>query len=264
MKLHVLADLHTEFEGFDLPDVDADVVVLAGDIGVGLEGVRGAVAAGERIGKPLVYVPGNHEFYHNERVLGDMAGDPAVDGVDEMVRRMKEVATGSNVTVLDNDEFRLGDVRILGTILWSDFALFGREMVETAMGQARTKVNDFRGLIKHKGRSFLPQDAAEKHRESLQWMEEKLGERFNGKTVVVTHHAPSRRSVAPPFQYDPTSAAFASDLEEFIRNAPIDLWVHGHTHRCADYTVGEARVLSNQRGYPHETSSFVPDLSIEV
>jgi predicted phosphodiesterase len=35
MKLHVLSDLHTEFADFDLPETDADVVVLAGDVGVG-------------------------------------------------------------------------------------------------------------------------------------------------------------------------------------------------------------------------------------
>lgn len=38
MKLHVLGDLHTEFAEFSPPDSDADVVVLAGDIGAGLGG----------------------------------------------------------------------------------------------------------------------------------------------------------------------------------------------------------------------------------
>ena len=36
MKLHILSDLHTEFDDFDPPETGADVVVLAGDIGVGL------------------------------------------------------------------------------------------------------------------------------------------------------------------------------------------------------------------------------------
>ena len=36
MKLHILSDLHTEFADFSPLATDADVVVLAGDIGVGL------------------------------------------------------------------------------------------------------------------------------------------------------------------------------------------------------------------------------------
>lgn len=42
MKLHILNDLHIEFEDFEPPTTDADVLVLAGDIGVGIEGLRGA------------------------------------------------------------------------------------------------------------------------------------------------------------------------------------------------------------------------------
>jgi len=41
MKLHILNDLHIEFEDFDPPATDADVVVLAGDIGVGMEACAG-------------------------------------------------------------------------------------------------------------------------------------------------------------------------------------------------------------------------------
>jgi len=35
MKLHILNDLHIEFEDFTPPETDADIVILAGDIGVG-------------------------------------------------------------------------------------------------------------------------------------------------------------------------------------------------------------------------------------
>jgi predicted phosphodiesterase len=32
MKLHILSDIHLEFQEFDPPDVGADVIILAGDI----------------------------------------------------------------------------------------------------------------------------------------------------------------------------------------------------------------------------------------
>ena len=40
MRLHVISDLHVEFGAFEFPMVDAEAVVLAGDIGLGTEGVR--------------------------------------------------------------------------------------------------------------------------------------------------------------------------------------------------------------------------------
>ena len=39
MKIHLLSDLHTEFAPFQPPATDADVIVLAGDVGVGTRGL---------------------------------------------------------------------------------------------------------------------------------------------------------------------------------------------------------------------------------
>jgi len=46
------------------PATDADVAILAGDIGVGL----GALPWVDRCfpDKPVIYVPGNHEYYHHD------------------------------------------------------------------------------------------------------------------------------------------------------------------------------------------------------
>jgi len=40
MKIHVFSDLHVEFADFVTPETNADVVILAGDIGIG-SGARG-------------------------------------------------------------------------------------------------------------------------------------------------------------------------------------------------------------------------------
>jgi predicted phosphodiesterase len=60
MKIHILSDIHTEFSDFDPPETDADVVVLAGDIGVGSGGIQWAERRYPKV--PVIYVPGNHEF----------------------------------------------------------------------------------------------------------------------------------------------------------------------------------------------------------
>lgn len=71
MKLLVLSDLHLEFlpDGYRLPSVAAefDVAVLAGDIyrplTRSLEWVARERDAGAFEGRPIIFVPGNHEFY---------------------------------------------------------------------------------------------------------------------------------------------------------------------------------------------------------
>ena len=107
MKLHVLSDLHTEFADFDLPETGADVVILAGDVGVGSGGLEWLQK--QRLDKPVIYVPGNHEFYGHDISL---------------VERLRNNAP-SNVHVLDNQSIVIEDVRFLGSILWTDFQLFG-------------------------------------------------------------------------------------------------------------------------------------------
>ncbi|MEW8692248.1 MAG: metallophosphoesterase [Candidatus Thiodiazotropha endolucinida] len=107
MKLHILNDLHIEFEDFVPPAMDADVVILAGDIGVGLEGLRWAEARFPD--KPVIYVPGNHEFYQHDITL-----------IDEL-----KAEAPDNIHVLNDDQVVVGGVRFLGSILWTDFRLFG-------------------------------------------------------------------------------------------------------------------------------------------
>ena len=267
MKLHILSDLHTEFEGFDLPKTDADVVILAGDTGVGLAGVKGAIEASSRLNKPVIYVAGNHEFYHNARTLGAIPGidaDAPFHGLSTLTTLMKATAHGSQVRVLDRDIFVQNRLRILGCTLWSDFMLFGFDVSDEAIGLSMQLVNDFRGIIRHNGTRFSPADAAAEFKETVDWLDQTLSTPFEGHTVVVTHHAPSIQSVGLEFRNDPVSGAFASDLEDFVKQHSIDLWVHGHMHQCFDYTVGSTRVICNPRGYPHEENAFDPNLVLEL
>ena len=65
---------------------------------------------------------------------------------------------------------------------------------------------------------------------------------------LITHHAPTPRSVGPRFEGDPCNAAFASDLEGVIAQYQPPLWIHGHMHNRVDVALGETRVLCNPGG----------------
>ena len=83
---------------------------------------------------------------------------------------------------------------------------------------------------------------------------------------MVTHHAPSIRSIADRYKLDPVSAAFASNMDDFILEYQPRLWIHGHTHESFDYKIGKTRVVCNPRGYAstEENKRFRPDYTLVV
>ena len=260
MKLHILSDLHNEFSPFIPPDTDADVVILAGDIGVGTAGMTWAE---HFIEKPTIYVAGNHEYYS-----GDIESDPA---------RFRATAAELGIHFLDCATQVLDDVRFIGATLWTNFELgtsSDRE-VERAMRAAHRAMNDFR-TIALGARRFQPLDAVALFEQAVAFIAGELAKPFDGKTVVVTHHSPSPKSVHPRFKGDAINGAFSSDLEYLMQrpNAPV-LWIHGHTHDSFDYVVGgRTRVVANPRGYTswhhtgdssdQENALFNPGLVIAV
>ena len=248
MKIQPLADIHIEMTPCDIP-VMGDVIVLAGDIGVGVEGVRWAKKQFD--GVPTVYVAGNHTYY------GQLFPDT--------LSTLRTEAAGSNVHILENDALILDGVRFLGATLWTDFCLEGVARQELAMLTAKRGMNDFRLIRKASGELLTPRDMAEVHTESLNWLRSQLAEPFDGKTVVVTHHAPCVMSSAPEYRGSDLAPAFSSNLESLILEFSPALWISGHTHYSCDYHIGTTRMISNQRGYNDmEATGFDPALTVEV
>ena len=103
--------------------------------------------------------------------------------------------------------------------------------------------------------SPLTPDIAQRwHRHSIKWLSRELAKPFAGKTVVVTHHAPSRRSVPDCYARHPATPAYASACDALVAQA--DLWIHGHVHQACEYTIGKCRVVCNPRGYGGEDEEF--------
>ena len=247
MKLHILSDLHTEFADFSPPETGADVVILAGDIGVGLGGIEWAARRFPKA--PVIYVPGNHEFYGHDIRLTD---------------QLKEAASVS-IHILNNDTLELEGIRFLGCTLWTDFNLHGEGEAWFARQRAKQLIEDF-ASIKNGRRRFTPEDSVDIHKASKTWLVSELEKEFNGPTVVVTHHLPASSSVAKQYANDPLNPAFASRLEDVIEKYRPELWVHGHTHVPCDYELFDTRIVCNPGGYPGENScsNFRGDLVVSV
>jgi predicted phosphodiesterase len=235
MKIRLLSDLHLEqshrHPPFELPAVDADVVVLAGDIDNGTRAVDWAEATFP--GRAVVYVPGNHEYY-------DADLPAAAAALKARARR------SANVRLLDNDELIIGGVRFLGSTLWTDFALLGRQKMDAAIAESLKHVVDFR-TIRMGGDFLTPQQTVGLHRDATAFLQARLDRPFAGKTVVVTHHAPHPNSVHPRWAGSLVNAAFVSDLSRLMGRSA--LWFHGHTHDSFDFTIDGTRVIANPMGY---------------
>lgn len=255
MKLHILSDIHLEFSAFEPPGTDADVVVLAGDIAHASKGIQWARDAFPE--QPIVYVPGNHEFYGADR--------------PETLAAMHIAARKNGIHLLDEDEavIRTRDgqerVRFVGCTLWTDFCLFGEAFLHDATTAGEMTLADFRIIREGSGR-FTPERSIELHKQALVWLNGMINTPFDGKTVVVTHHLPSRRSVADRYKADLVSACFASELDYLF--GTMSLWVHGHTHDNFDYQANGTRVVCNPRGYVTsrgaENHDFNPGLVVKI
>jgi len=251
MRIRVLSDLHLEFKDWSPPKTDADVVVLAGDIHVGVKGIEWARRSFPSI--PIVYVPGNHEFYGEH--IHDMTQELLMEG-----RRL-------GVDVLDARSVVICGVRFLGATLWTDFALGGDDpsAIDRAMAYAQYGMYDFQVIRCGNNSNFRPTDARVIHVAQVRWLRSQLADEFVGTTVVVTHHLPHRRSIHPKYEASDLNPGFASDLSNMM-GPPVSLWIHGHTHESLDYVVNSTRVVCNPRGYaPMELNeAFDPVFKVDA
>ncbi len=249
MKIRIFSDVHLEFGGFQPPAASADVVVLAGDIGLGRQGLDWARR--HFPSTPVVYVLGNHEYY--DQSWKNRAGE------------LQRLASGTNVHVLENQAVMLGGVCFLGCSLWADFDLFGNAAFSRALAGAY--MTDYWRIKPGRAKGALtPAETEARHQWSRNWLAAAGAACEPGRrTVVVTHHAPSLQSVPEPWWSEPLMAAYASRLDQMVEKTGPAVWVHGHVHTANDYWISNTRVVSNPRGYPGEqVEGFAPDRVVEV
>jgi hypothetical protein len=266
LKLQLLSDLHLERHPQFQPQVAADTLVLAGDVG--------SYQAGSLLGpwhadadwglgrfaqgwQRVLYVPGNHEY----------DGLPWPEARD----RLRERAEALSLTWLDREVRVIDGVRFVGCTLWADFDLLVDPAAPMA-AQLKARDKAYRAanfyLRKYSalegGAPMLAERLRELALDDQAWLRAALAAPFAGATVVVTHFAPSLRSADPRYGATPGTAGFCSALDDLLPLA--DLWLHGHLHCPHDYRVGRCRVVANPLGYAHkgEQAGFRPACVVSV
>ncbi|MNR71892.1 cyclic 3',5'-adenosine monophosphate phosphodiesterase [compost metagenome] len=256
MKLQIFSDLHMDCTPWEPPQTDADVFVIAGDLyDDGARSMRWCASLRRRTGKPVLVVPGNHDFYDSS--------------LPERLREMRAIAKAGDVHLLHNQSIVLGDIRFVGGTLWTDFEADGAGFAPLAKHAAQSLIGDFQYIRTRAGHGdqtvLSPDYAVRMHRRARRALDAALEDAYSEKVVVVTHHAPSLRSLSAGFKGTALNGAFASDMDDYVEQSFAKLWVHGHMHQSEDYCIGSTRILCNPRGGGrYVNAAFEPALVVEV
>lgn len=268
LRLQILSDLHAEVAPDRLPlaadlAAGADAAVLAGDLARAPDSV--AVAAALFPEAPLlVLVAGNHEGY--------ATGLDIDAGLDAMRLAAARASSGGRRVLVLEDEAAVAEVggvpvRFLGCTLWTDYALFGAP--ERHGPLAHRCLNDHRMIRGRAGGMLALEEVVSRFAASRAFLARALEDPFDGPTVVVTHHLPSMRSVAPHYRRDPVSAGFASRCDDLVAKGAA-LWVHGHTHASRLWRDRSGTLVAcNPCGYPRpggkrENPDFDPRFLVDL
>ena len=271
MKINLVSDIHLEFAPMELPG--GDVLILSGDIAEAK-----AILKDFHSTRPEPYTPGNmryYDFFWHEcakynRVFYVMGNHEHYRGrFDQTYDNLKSVMP-PNVTVLENEVVEHEGVMFMGATLWTNC----NNADSLTLYHLKHMMNDYKVIQNHykdKGlyHKLIPEYTFRTHVKTMEYFRLMLAEHRDKPFVIMTHHAPSFKSVPEQFVDDQLmNGGYASDLSEFILdNENIKVWTHGHMHDPVDYMIGETRVVSNPRGYvgyERLSSVFDPAFSFEV
>ncbi len=236
IKIQYCSDLHLEFDDnrqylINNPiEAKGEILILAGDVAYLQKRYfkdrffDDISAKFERV----YWIPGNHEYYNS--------ADITARGLcfEQEIR--------NNVILLNNKVIHHKNVRMIFTTLWSHIHEKNAKLVTEW-------ITDFK-VIKYKNETLTPSGFNEIHAECLDFLLNELEKPFEGKTIVVTHHLPSKACVSQQFVNSPTNDAFCVDLSALINNSNIDYWIYGHSHdNISGIKVGRTEIVCNQLGY---------------
>lgn len=195
--------------------------------------------------KRVVFTTGNHEYYGSD-----------ISSVDEVCRKK---ATG-NIHFLQKDALYADGVRYLGATLWTDIPYRHQAFVQRGM-------MDYHIIMKNKtshGASLIDvTDTISIHHDHVDWINKELEKDSKTPTVVLTHHLPSDKLVAPEYKDSIVTHAFYTDCESLMK-PPIQVWVAGHTHKRMYAEINGVSVRVNPMGYHKENPEGVSVVEFEM
>lgn len=258
MKIRFTSDLHINFykDGLKkglrqaLPTFKEDketTLVVAGDISESFNVLDFINILSKRF-KNVVFCFGNHDYY-----------DSSIKEMHEKAKKFAE--SKENVYFLEKSSVEIDGVTFAGGTLWSDFALFDTPAISSNL--CHNYINDYKYIFSKKGSKLTPHDTMQEFNDTIKFLKTLKGK---DKLVIVTHHAPSSKSVKIDMMWNTLSPAFASKLDDFIKELKPKYWLHGHLHGYSRYYIGDCEVIQNCFGYYNhsENGMYNSNLVIDI
>lgn len=259
-----MSDLHLEFGNLSIPESPDDkdtVLVLAGDVGLAKKSYTYQYfleEMSERF-RAIIYIMGNHEFYHGSLRTA-------------LAKIWNAVLDCDNVYVVENETVIIDHVAFVCATLWSDFDKCN-PLVMQAVADKYNGMNDYNYIRTGPNddnayqRPIRPDDVFILHNESKKFIFEEIAKQkeAGNKVMVVTHMGPSYQSIAEQYRRGRDAyfnGAYVSELSNEILDTEPEVWVHGHTHVSFDYLIGNTRVICNPRGYAKDDLN--PEFNVEL
>lgn len=238
MTYQIVSDLHIEYKNdeilnpLDFITPKADILILAGDIG-SLYKFKQLKSFLEQICphfKATIYVPGNHEFYHQDGYKHQSLENLTIQ-LHSLQHQIKKLF------ILQQSHIIIDDICFVGCTLWSKCLInIPRYIV---------RIPDMNTLIyikKHDSDvNFL--------KKMIAWNNTNPNQK---KMVVVTHHCPTEKVLCANTKKDKFKSLYVSDLEYLINKENVHTWICGHIHQNFDFMLNGTRVVGNQKGKPKD------------
>lgn len=243
MHIKVISDIHLESEpNYALPSpVDDEILIIAGDLApiCFLEDSEDSIYRDNLIRfldsaskeyREVIYVPGNHEYYHSEMTIAD-----------DSMKSFISYKGWDNIHYLNPGKVKIDGYTFIGTTLWTDI----NNEDPLSMSVNYHDMADYH-CIRYNSGMLRPIHTYAYHMHHKSYIEEHIQDE---NVIVVTHHCPSYKSVDAKFENSPLNPFFYSDLDDLIMKHEPLMWIHGHTHCPMDYMIGKTRVYCNPKGY---------------
>lgn len=282
------------------------VVICAGDIGEGITGIEWA----KDYDCDVIYTCGNHEFWNRDFF-------ETYKNIEEELKKPEY----KNIHFINNNSIVLHDIRFIGGTMWTNVGNFlnwydnknlsikyfpvmgdfrkitikgwySEENINLLKDFVLKNASQMTPIIEENLKSlienefFNPLFELQEHTKTINYIREELKNKFDGTTIVVTHHLPEFNLWAKAkkmnmkvlqgeylnndrlllegakgnnkmYRDAMLIGYYSNDLRElmFGELAP-DYWVHGHLHIPVQAIIGNTKIISSPVGYNSQSTEM--------
>ena len=211
--------------------VAGEILLLAGDIGMfsRMDDYDEFFDYVAKNFKEVYLIAGNHEYYDYYFDFAKVSG--------KFNKKIRD-----NVFLVNNHVAVIDGVRFIFSTMWTKIGITNQWVIQRSM-------NDF-NCIQFGDGTLTVEALNHVHAKNIKFLTRELNKKHKGKTVVITHHAPTFMNYPPEHKGSALNEAFAVELFDLIEDTKPDYWVYGHHHsNIEDFKIGETLLITNQLGY---------------